>query len=93
MLEKVKNSRAVRFMVGSTLLGVALVVGSTSVAMADPTIDPTADPTGGNGDLLFTTLQNYIQSHLIIGVIALAVIGLVVGLLLRYGRKASHAGG
>lgn len=48
-----------------------------------------ADPTGGAGDSLFTTLTEYLQGHLIVAVLALAAIGISVGMLLGWGKKAA----
>jgi hypothetical protein len=65
-----------------------LVAGSATAANAST---PSTDPTGGAGDTFFTSLTAYLQGHLIVAVLALAVIGVAVSMLLSWGKKAAKS--
>ena len=65
-----------------------LVAGSATAANAST---GSFDPTGGAGDTFFTNLTSYLQGHLIAAVLALAVIGVAVSMLLGWGKKAAKS--
>lgn len=73
---------------GALVTGAALVSVPGAAFAADP--DPT-DPTGGAGDTFFTSLTAYLQGHLIVAVLSLAVIGVGVSMLLSWGKKAAKS--
>ena len=81
--------RRLRHRVSSVLVTLAfLVAGGASAASATA---PSTDPTGGAGDTFFTSLTDYLQGHLIVAVLALAVIGVSVSMLLGWGKKAAKS--
>jgi len=49
------------------------------------------DPTAGAGTQIFTDLQSYITSNLIPAFFGLVVVGLIVGLVVKWVRKARSA--
>lgn len=53
--------------------------------------DAPSDPLAGGGDGIFTQLTSYLQTHLVPAVMALAVVSIAIGLVLRWVRKAVHA--
>lgn len=70
----------------SVALVVAFIVGGPSAAFAT-----TTDPLAGGGDSLFTTLQSYLTGNLVPAVIGLAVVGMAIGLLIKWAKKAKAA--
>jgi type IV secretory pathway VirB2 component (pilin) len=79
--------RKARLALSSALVTVSFVLmGNVSAANAT-----TVDPLDGAGDGIFTTLSGYLTTKLIPAVLALAVIGIGVGLLIKYVRKARSA--
>jgi hypothetical protein len=80
-----------RLRIGLVLAAITtFVVGSAAYAGA-AVMTPPPDPTGGAGDDLFTSLTSYLQDHLIAAVLALAVIGIIVGMVLKWGKKAAKS--
>jgi len=53
--------------------------------------DTTTDPTAGAGTGLFTTLQTYLTSNLIPAFFGLAAVGLIIGLVVKWVKKARSA--
>lgn len=90
--EKTETTRGrlatVRRSVGAALVGVAFVIAGPVVAANAST---STDPTGGAGTTLFTTLGDYMKDHLIAAFFGLAVIGIIVGMALTWGRKAAKS--
>lgn len=64
-----------------------LLVGMTAPALATST-----DPLGGAGSGLFTTLTSYLTTILVPAVIGLAVVGIAVTLLMKWGKKGAKSG-
>jgi hypothetical protein len=73
----------------AAVLGALMVGGSAVSAYADVP-DPT-DPLGGSGDSFFTTAKDYLTTHLIPAVIGLTLVGLAVGMLIKWGKKATKS--
>jgi hypothetical protein len=80
------GARGLRGVIASALVSAAFVIGNVVPASA-----ATTDPLGGAGDTMFVTLQGYLTSVLIPAVLGLAVIGIAVGLLIKYVKKARAA--
>lgn len=49
------------------------------------------DPTGGAGATFFSTITDYLTGNLIAAVLGLAVIGVVVSLIIKWGKKAAKS--
>jgi hypothetical protein len=62
-----------------------VIAGGVGVASAQTT---PVDPLDGAGDSFFTDLTSYLTGTLIPAVIGLALVGIAVGMLLRWGKKA-----
>lgn len=90
----VKVGRMTRFM-SKTRNRVALMLSAAAVTILAPeaafATTGSTDPTGGAGDTFFTSLTSYLQGHLIVAVLALAVIGVSVSMLLSWGKKAAKS--
>ncbi|MBN9326846.1 MAG: hypothetical protein BGO38_05360 [Cellulomonas sp. 73-145] len=90
----VKVGRFARFM-SKTRNRIALTLSAAAVTVLAPeaafATTPSTDPTGGAGDTFFTSLTSYLQGHLIVAVLGLAVIGISVGMLLGWGKKAAKS--
>ena len=82
--------RRMRNRVSGVLVTLAFLVAGAGVGTASATTGST-DPTGGAGDTFFTSLTSYLQDHLIVAVLALAVIGVSVSMLLSWGKKAAKS--
>lgn len=82
--------RRVRGRVSGVLVTLAFLVAGAGVGTASATTGST-DPTGGAGDTFFTSLTSYLTGHLIAAVLALAVIGVSVSMLLSWGKKAAKS--
>lgn len=65
------------------------LVAAPSVAMAQTTAP--VDPLNGAGSGLFDTLKGYLTGSLVPAVIALAVVGMAIGLLIKWGKKAKNS--
>ncbi len=88
----VAGFRRLRGRVSGVLVTLAFLVGGAGVSTASATTGTTStDPTGGAGDTFFTSLQSYLTGHLITAVLALAVIGVSVSMLLSWGKKAAKS--
>lgn len=70
---------------------VAVLIGGGQAAAFAQTTPADTDPLNGGGDAIFTTLQTYLQTHLVTLVFGLAVVSIAVGLVLRWVKKAVHA--
>jgi hypothetical protein len=90
MTQKIK-SRATRALAALALLVPVFVIAGLE-APSFATCDPTTDPTCGSGDSLFTTLTDYLTTHLVPLVVGLAVVGIAVSLLIKWGKKAAKSG-
>jgi hypothetical protein len=86
-MDKIKDAFETRRALVLAPLSMALVVVFGGVASASTT----TDPLGGAGDGFFTQLKGYLTDHLIPSVITLAVIGVAVGMLIKWGKKGSKA--
>lgn len=49
------------------------------------------DPLSGAGDTFFTTLSGYLTTTLVPAVIGLAVIGIAVSMLIKWGKKGAKS--
>jgi hypothetical protein len=81
---RLRRSRA---RIATVLVSVAFVIAGAGA----PAFATTTDPLGGAGDSFFTTLQGYLTSVLVPAVIALALIGVAVSMLLKWGKKAAKS--
>ncbi|HVX09205.1 hypothetical protein [Humibacter sp.] len=76
--------------VARTRVRVVLAVSAfLALFSAGPSFATSTDPTGGAGDTFFSSLTSYLQSHLIVAVLGLAVIGVIVAMILKWGGKAA----
>ena len=80
--------RARNRIAGGLITAAFLVVGAGTAANAST---GSSDPTGGAGATFFSSLTSYLQDNLIVSVLALAVIGVAVGMLLSWGKKAAKS--
>ena len=88
-MEKIKTALfdtrcRVALFVASLFAGVALpgVAGATTVA----------DPTGGGTTTLSTDITGWITTYGVPLIVAVMAVGLIVGLFIRYGKKAVKSG-
>jgi hypothetical protein len=87
-MDKFKNSaNAQRAAFVSFVSVVSVVLLGAGSAFATTS----TDPLGGAGDSFFTDLKDYLTGNLIPAVIGLAVIGVAVGMLIKWGKKGSKA--
>lgn len=60
--------------------------------MAAPSFASSTDPLNGAGSGLFTTLTSYLTTILVPAVIGLALVGIAVTLLMKWGKKGAKSG-
>lgn len=65
-----------------------MLFGMASAAFAQT--GPT-DPLGGAGDSFFSTISDYMKTKLVPAVILLALIGVAVTLLIKWGKKGAKS--
>jgi hypothetical protein len=82
-----RNKKILASVLGLPALAMVLLMGSGGTAFATAP----ADPTGGAGDTFFTGIQDYLTGHLIVLVLGLAVIGVIIGLVIKWGKKAAKS--
>lgn len=82
MLDGVKR----RVALISATVALLTLAGSTASYADTPT-----DPTGGAGASFFTSVTSYLQNNLIAAVLGLAVIGVIVSMIIKWGKKAAKS--
>lgn len=87
-MEKIKTA------LSDTRCRVALFVTALFAGVAFPSIAgaTVADPTGGGTTTLSTDITGWITTYGVPLIVAVMAVGLIVGLFIRYGKKAVKSG-